>query len=168
MYRCYGHHFCGSSLIWLEYFDYVIRCGPYPQVPYRFKKKKKKVPVFGLESRKPVRIRRSGRAGNRGVTAPVARNGLPSSRGTCGSSSMSRMIKSTGKTNFPTLTRTSSMTPSCFSIVLSAIWRVTVVGVSSPKLNLLAIDNGIKFILAPEKEPLNFKSFNGARNCETS
>ena len=42
MYRCYGHHSCGSSLIWLEYFDYVIRCGPYPQVPYRFKKKKKK------------------------------------------------------------------------------------------------------------------------------
>ena len=28
-----GHHSGGSS------FDYVIRCGPYPQVPVRFKKK---------------------------------------------------------------------------------------------------------------------------------
>ena len=39
MYRCYGHHSYGSSLICLEYFDYVIRCGPYPQVSVRFKKK---------------------------------------------------------------------------------------------------------------------------------
>ena len=31
-----GHHSGGSS------FDSVIRCGPYPQVPDRFKKKKKK------------------------------------------------------------------------------------------------------------------------------
>ena len=30
-----GHHSGGSS------FDYVIRCGPYPQVPVGFKKKKK-------------------------------------------------------------------------------------------------------------------------------
>ena len=29
-----GHHSGGSS------FDSVIRCGPYPQVPDRFKKKK--------------------------------------------------------------------------------------------------------------------------------
>ena len=31
-----GHHSDGSS------FDYVIRCGPYPQVSVGFKKKKKK------------------------------------------------------------------------------------------------------------------------------
>ena len=31
-----GHHSGGSS------FDYVIRCGPYPQVPVRFSKYKKK------------------------------------------------------------------------------------------------------------------------------
>ena len=30
-----GHHSGGSS------FDYVIRCGPYPQVSIGFKKKKK-------------------------------------------------------------------------------------------------------------------------------
>ena len=44
-----GHLSGGSS------FDSVIRCGPYPQVPVGFKKKKKKirlrVPVFGLASR---------------------------------------------------------------------------------------------------------------------
>ena len=32
-----GHHSGGSS------FDYVIRCGPYPQVPVWFLKKKKKI-----------------------------------------------------------------------------------------------------------------------------
>ena len=41
-------------------------------MPVGFKKKKKKirsrVPVFGLASRKPVRIRQSGRIGIRGVT----------------------------------------------------------------------------------------------------
>ena len=31
------HHSSGSS------FDSVIRCGPYPQVPVGFKKKKKKI-----------------------------------------------------------------------------------------------------------------------------
>ena len=43
-----GHHSGGSS------FDYVIRCGPYPQVPVRFKKKKKirsRVPVLSLAPR---------------------------------------------------------------------------------------------------------------------
>ena len=63
-----GHHSGGSS------FDYVIRCGPYPQVPVRFKKKKKirsRVPVLSLASRKLVRIRQSGRAGIRGVTGSI-------------------------------------------------------------------------------------------------
>ena len=43
-----GHHFGGSS------FDSVIRCGPYPQVPDRFKKKKKnQVKSPSPESRVP-------------------------------------------------------------------------------------------------------------------
>ena len=57
-------------LICIYYFDSVIRCGPYPQVPIRFKKKnqvKSPRPV----SRTPnlVRIRQSGRTRNRGVTS---------------------------------------------------------------------------------------------------
>ena len=40
-----GHHSGGSS------FDYVIRCGPYPQVSVRFCLKKKKSPI--PESRVP-------------------------------------------------------------------------------------------------------------------
>ena len=43
-----GHHSGGSS------FDYVIRCGPYPQVPVGFKKKKNirsRVPVLSLAPR---------------------------------------------------------------------------------------------------------------------
>ena len=35
-----GHHFGGSSFDLYIIFDYVIRCGPYPQVPDWFKKKK--------------------------------------------------------------------------------------------------------------------------------
>ena len=61
-----GHHSGGSS------FDSFIRCGPYPQVAVRFKKKNKKIRsrvlVLSLASRKPVQIRHSGRAGKRGVT----------------------------------------------------------------------------------------------------
>ena len=40
--------------------------------------------------------------------------------------------------------------PSGWVNVLSAIFKVMVVGVSSPKLSLLAIDKGIKLILALE------------------
>ena len=58
-----GHHSDGSS------FDYVIRCGPYPQVSVRFKKKNRsRVPVCGLASRNSVQIHKSGITGNRGVT----------------------------------------------------------------------------------------------------
>ena len=42
-----GHHSGGSS------FDYVIRCGPYPQVPVRFKKKKKSGQESSIWSRVP-------------------------------------------------------------------------------------------------------------------
>ena len=58
-------------LIWIYiwYFDSVIRCGPYPQVPVGFKKKNQ-VNSPSPKSRTPnsVRIRRSGRTGIRGVT----------------------------------------------------------------------------------------------------
>ena len=42
-----GHHFGGSS------FDYVIRCGPYPQVSDRLLKKKNQVKSPSPESRIP-------------------------------------------------------------------------------------------------------------------
>ena len=71
MYRCYGHHSCGSSLICLEYFDYVIRCGPYPQVPVGFKKKKSGIESQSRVSRPGNRFgsAKSGQAGIRGVTS---------------------------------------------------------------------------------------------------
>ena len=46
-----GHHSGGSSLICIKYLDYVLKCGPYPQAPVRFKKKKKKKRVPVLSSR---------------------------------------------------------------------------------------------------------------------
>ena len=77
-YRCIefdGHHSGGSSFdLYIKDFNSVIRCGPYPQAPFRFKKKKIQVKSPSPESRVPnsVRIRQSGRAGVRGVTmAPV-------------------------------------------------------------------------------------------------
>ena len=36
-----GHHFGGRSFDIYIYFDFDIRCGPYPQVPVGFFKKKK-------------------------------------------------------------------------------------------------------------------------------
>ena len=58
-----GHHSGGSS------FDSVIRCGPYPQVPDRFlKKKKNQVKSPSFASRKPVRIPQLGRTGIQDVT----------------------------------------------------------------------------------------------------
>ena len=58
--------------------------------------------------------------------------------------------KFVGKMNFPTLISTSSKMPTEWANVLSTIYKVMVVGVSSPKLSLLAIDKGIKLILALE------------------
>ena len=62
-------------LIWIYiwYFDYVIRCGPYPQVPVRLLKKIKKKnhvksPSIRSRTLNSVRIRQSGQTGNRGVT----------------------------------------------------------------------------------------------------
>ena len=39
--------------ICISYFDSVIRCGPYPQVPFGFKKKKYQVKSPSTESRVP-------------------------------------------------------------------------------------------------------------------
>ena len=52
--------------------------------------------------------------------------------------------------NFPTLINTSSKMPLGWASVLSAICKVMVVGVSSPKLSLFATDKGIKLMLAQE------------------
>ena len=82
--------------------------------------------------------------------AHVTKKGLPNNRGTCVSSSIFMTTTSTGKMNFPTLTSTSSRTPSGGAIDLSAICSVIAVGVSSPKLNLYTTDKGIKLILTPE------------------
>ena len=80
----------------------------------------------------------------------MARKGLPSSNGTCVSSSISMTTKSTGKMYFPTLISTSSRNPSSYAIILSAICKLIAVGVSSPKLSLFTTDNGNKFMLAPK------------------
>ena len=82
--------------------------------------------------------------------ASVAKKGLPNSRGTWVSSFIFITTKSTGKINFPTLTSTSSRTPSGCAMVLSSICNVIVVGVSSPKLSLCTTDKGIKLMLALE------------------
>ena len=101
---------------------------------------------------------------------PVARKGLPSSSGACVSSSISMTTKSTGKMNFPTLMSTSSMTSYGCAIVLSAISKLIVVGVSFPKLSLLTTNKGIKLMLAPESHNafLNSKIPNGAGNGEAA
>ena len=80
----------------------------------------------------------------------MVRKGLPSSSGTCVSSFISMATKSTGKMNFLNLISKSSTTPSGCSIILSAIYKVIALGVSSPKLSVFTIDNGIKFMLVPE------------------
>ena len=66
-----GHHSDGSSFVYVNDFCYYKKC-LYTH-KYKFsskKKKKKKVKSLSIWSRtpKPVRIRQSGRTGNRGVT----------------------------------------------------------------------------------------------------
>ena len=70
------------------------------------------------------------------------------------------MIKKfTGKINFPTLTSTSSRTPSGCAMDLSANYNMIAVGVSSPKLSVYTTDRGIKFILAPESHKAFLNSY---------
>ena len=75
------------------------------------------------------------------------------------SSSIFMTTKSTGNTNFPTLTSISSRMPSGCAINLSAIYNVIAVGVSSPKLSLCTTDRGIRFILAPESHKTFLNSY---------
>ena len=65
-------------------------------------------------------------------------------------SSISVITKSTRKMNFPSLINTSSKMPSGWANVLSAICKVMDVGVSFPKLSLLATEKGINLMLASE------------------
>ena len=73
-----GHHSSGSS------FDSVIRCGPIiHRCQLALKKKiRSRVPVLSLASRKPVRIRRSGRIGIRDLTGHLFSNLLNLSQAT--------------------------------------------------------------------------------------
>ena len=57
----HGHHSGGSSFYMYMRFDYVIRCGPYPQVPVWFKKNQVKSPSPESRTLNSVRIRQSGR-----------------------------------------------------------------------------------------------------------
>ena len=64
------------------------------------------------------------------------------------SSSISNTMKSAGKMNLSTFTRTSSITPlGCFKD-LSANWSVTVVGRASPNPRRPNMDKGMRLILA--------------------
>ena len=80
----------------------------------------------------------------------VAKNGLPKIRGTCWSSSISKITKSIGKMNLSTLTSKSSKTPLGYAMDLSANYNVTLDGVGSLSPNFCKIDKGIKLILAPK------------------
>ena len=71
------------------------------------------------------------------IVLPVARNGLPKMRGTSWSSSMSKTMKSIGKMNLSTLTKTSSTIPLGYVIDLSANYRDTLVGLGSSNPNFL-------------------------------
>ena len=65
-------------------------------------------------------------------------------------SSISNTMKSAGKMNLSTFTRTSSITPlECFKN-LSANWSVTVVGRASRNHRRLNMDKGMRLILAPK------------------
>ena len=64
------------------------------------------------------------------------------------SSSMSRTMKSAGKINLSTFTRTSSITPLGWFNDLSANWSVTIVGRASPNPSRQNMDNDMRFILA--------------------
>ena len=65
-----GHHSGGSSFDLYILFDSVIRCGHNPQVQVYFEKKNHvKSPSPWSRVPDSVRIRQSGRTGNRGVTS---------------------------------------------------------------------------------------------------
>ena len=88
--------------------------------------------------------------------SPVAKNGLPNSKGMSGSSCMSKTMKSAGKKYLSTCTKMSSRIPSGFTMDLSANCKATgVYFKSSTIFRLFATDNGIK--LTPD--PRSHKAF---------
>nr|GFB66275.1 hypothetical protein [Tanacetum cinerariifolium] len=80
---------------------------------------------------------------------PVLRKDLPRIRGTQGSASQSTTMKSVGKWNVPTLTKTSSATPTERDIERSTSLRVIHIGDSSGRDSLFHTYNGMRFMLAP-------------------
>nr|GEW05410.1 reverse transcriptase domain-containing protein [Tanacetum cinerariifolium] len=96
--------------------------------------------------------------GSRGVNSPsktsikslpILRKDLPRIRGSRGSVSKSTTTKLAGKWNVPTLTKTSSATPTGREIERSASLRVIHVGDSSGRESLFHTDNVMRFMLAP-------------------
>ena len=84
------------------------------------------------------------------IALPVARNCLPKIMGISVSSSISNTMKSDGKMNLSTFTKTSSVTPlGCFKD-LSANRSVIVVGRASPNPKRLNMDKDMRLILAPK------------------
>ena len=70
-----GHHSGGSSFVYVNDFCYYRNCLYTHRYKFSFEKKKKKqVKSPNIWSRSPdsVRIRQSGRTGNRGVTIPLS------------------------------------------------------------------------------------------------
>nr|GFA89106.1 reverse transcriptase domain-containing protein [Tanacetum cinerariifolium] len=81
-------------------------------------------------------------------------------------------MKSAGKWNVPTFTKTSSTTPTGREIERSAISRVIHVGDSSGRESLFHTDNGIRFMLAPRSAKAKHSSIlgksHGIRNLSGS
>nr|GEX14643.1 hypothetical protein [Tanacetum cinerariifolium] len=102
----------------------------------------------------------------------VFKKDLPRIRGTRGSASKSTTIKSAGKWNFPTFTKTSLATSIGGEIDRSASLRVIKVGVSSRNEILFHTDNGMRFMLAPRlvkaKKSSIPKKSHGMRNLPRS
>lgn len=82
------------------------------------------------------------------VALDMAKQGLPKNIGISRSSSKSSMKNSTGKIICLTLTNTSSRILLGRTKNQSANCKVTVIFLSSPKTNLLRMDNDVRLILA--------------------
>ncbi|MCI08914.1 hypothetical protein A2U01_0029996, partial [Trifolium medium] len=80
---------------------------------------------------------------------PVVRNGLPSNIGASGSSSISIITKSAGKSVLSTVTSTSSKIPYGWTLVRSTRMNVILVSLTSPQFSFFRMESGIKLTLAP-------------------
>ena len=83
---------------------------------------------------------------------PVAKNGILIIIGISLSFSISRIMKSVGKINLSTLTRTYSIIPYGCLRDLFANCKVTAIGLASPKLSFLKMESDIKLVLAPKSQ----------------